>query len=1023
MENKKIKNNLIYDHSKIEKRWQKFWDENKVYKTLDAKSAISKKLKPHYVLDMFPYPSGAGLHVGHPRGYIGSDVYARMKRMQGFNVLHPMGFDSFGLPAEQYAIKTGKHPGPFTDKLVEQYKKQLSIIGFSYDWDRMVTTHNSEYYKFTQEIFLKIYNSYFDTKKQKAFSIDNLIKIFEKSGNKIVNENTAHGDVTSFNAKEWKAFSKLQKQDILMKYRLAYEGYAEVNWCEELGTVLANDEIVDTPNGPVSERGEYPVIKKSMRQWFMRISAYGDRLLDGLNHVDFLDSTKETQRNWIGKSIGSEIEFKLDGLNEKVKIFTTRPDTIFGVTYIVLSPENSLVQDFILSFDSGVTNKSEIEKYIDSIKNKTNEERQNNKTKTGVEVKGLYAINPANNEKIPVWIADYVLASYGTGAVMAVPAHDDRDFEFANKYQLPIKRVIEPQFFSIDSPIKKDLPIIKRNAICAIIRNPKNGKYLCSVWKNIHMHGLITGGIEEGEDMVAGAIREIYEETGYKNIKLVNNPDIAIHSSFFHRKKEENRWARFQYLFFELINEEQDQIDEKEASVHDIVWKSREELNNFFSVIEGEFSLRLIDNPKHIHTGSGLLVNSGEYSGMNSIDAQVKIIKAVDGKIVTKYKMRDAIFARQRYWGEPIPLYRDKDGIIHEVKKLPLTLPNLKSFAPSGNGQSPLVNSKEWVKSGYETNTMPGWAGSSWYFLRYTDPNNKKQIASKENLDFFFGKNGGVDMYVGGTEHNTGHLLYARFWHKVLHDLGVVKSDEPFRSLRHQGMIGGADGRKMSKRWGNVINPDDIVKTYGADTLRVYEMFLGPFDSHLPWNTESIMGSRRFIERVWRASLKVLESKSKTNIDVSYALQDLILKVSNDIAEFKFNTAISAMMIFLGLIEDKNCEISNDDFVLFIKLLAPFAPYVADEIYSNFGFKSSIHKNDWPKSKKLKERILMQKIIVQFNGKLRGEISVMPDTKQEEIVGIINMDDKYRKYFENGELIRTIFIPNKIINFVIKIND
>jgi len=860
----KVKKVEEYNHTKIEKKWMAKWQINNVYKTLDAKIAISKKLKPFYVLDMFPYPSGAGLHVGHPRGYIGSDVLARMKRMQGYNVLHPMGFDSFGLPAEQYAIKTGKHPGPFTDKLVEQYKKQLSIIGFSYDWDRIITTHSPEYYKFTQEIFLKIYNSYFDTKKQKAIHIDELIKVLEKSGNKNINENTWHGDVLEFSAKDWNGFSKIEKQNILMNYRLAYEGNALVNWCEELGTVLANDEIIDTPTGPVSERGEYPVTKKSMRQWFMRISAYGDRLLNGLNHVDFLDSTKETQKNWIGKSVGSEINFKIKDSNDVIKVFTTRADTLFGVTYVVVAPEH----DLVLSLINKSVNKNEIENYIEKTKNKTEEERQNNKEKTGVEIKGVYAINPANNEVIPVWVADYVIASYGTGAVMAVPAHDERDFEFANKYKLPIKKVI----------------------------------------------------------------------------------------------------------------------------------KSEDDL----------------------YTGYGILLESGSFNGLTSEDAKQKITKKVNGKIVTKYKMRDAIFARQRYWGEPIPLYRDKDGIINEVKKLPLVLPNLKSFKPSGNGQSPLVNSREWVKAGYETNTMPGWAGSSWYFMRYTDPKNKKAMASNENLDYFFSKNGGVDMYVGGTEHNTGHLLYARFWHKVLHDLDIVKSDEPFKALRHQGMIGGADGRKMSKRWGNVINPDDVVKTFGADTLRVFEMFLGPFDSHLPWNEQGIMGSRRFIERVWRGSQHVLINKHKTNENILYALNDTVNKVTNDINEFKFNTAISSMMIFMGILEKENFEISNEDFIEFIKILAPFAPYVTDEIFEIFGSNKSVHNNSWPKVKKLKERKEMVNIVMQVNGKLRGQILVPPESNQETVVGHIMMDSKLKHYLESGEILRTIYVPGKLINFVVK---
>lgn len=861
MQNKKQNKIKEYNHIKVEKKWQKDWQYNKVYKTLDAKVAKKNKVKPYYILDMFPYPSGAGLHVGHPRGYIGSDVLARFKRMQGYNVLHPMGFDSFGLPAEQYAIKTGKHPGPFTDKLVEQYKKQLSIIGFSYDWDRMVTTHNPEYYKFTQEIFLKIYNSYFDTTKQKAMHIDNLVKAFAKSGNKVVNESTWHSDVDEFKASDWKAMSDLEKQNILMKYRLAYEGYAEVNWCEDLGTVLANDEIVDTPKGPVSERGEYPVIKKKMRQWFMRISAYGDRLIKGLDTVDYLDSTKETQKNWIGKSEGSEIDFKIKDSDEKIKIFTTRADTLFGVTYVVLAPEHDLVQ----SLKNSIGNWNEVEKYLNNVKNKTPEERQDNKDKTGVMLDGVYAINPANNEQVPVWIADYVLASYGTGAVMAVPAHDERDYEFATKYNLEIKHVI------------------------------------------------------------------------------ISSGDLFV--------------------------------------------------------------------------GYGVLKNSNKFDGLKSEEAKYKITEFVGGKMVTKYKMRDAIFARQRYWGEPIPLYRDKDGIIHEVKKLPLVLPNLKTFKPSGDGQSPLANSKEWVKAGYETNTMPGWAGSSWYFLRYTDPKNKKAIANTDNLDYFFSKNGGVDMYVGGTEHNTGHLLYARFWHKVLHDLGVVKSDEPFRALRHQGMIGGVDGRKMSKRWGNVINPDDVIKTYGADTLRVFEMFLGPFDSHLPWSEQGIIGSRRFIERIYRLGYKISDSTSSQK-ELEQTLHKTIKKVTEDISGFNFNTAISSMMICLNEME-KSDNVSVEDFKIFLQILAPFAPHISEELWSMMGGNKSIHKSTWPKydPKKLVSDTI--KIVVQVNGKVRAELSVDVDTGEEEVKAMALKDKAILGWIESKEVKRVIYVQGRLVNIVV----
>ncbi len=687
-----------YNHTAIEKKWQKEWAKKKVYHALNT----SKK-KKKYVLDMFPYPSGSGLHVGHPKGYIGSDVYARMKRMQGFNVLHPMGYDAFGLPAEQYAVTHNIHPRKAVLLNVKTFEKQLGIIGLSYDWDRKVNTTDPDFYQFTQWIFLHIYNSWYDKSKNKAQPIDLLIKKFVKEGNgkvdAVCDENTP-----VFTAAEWRVKDSKEKQDILMRYRLAFEGFAEVNWCPELGTVLANDEVLDGPNGTlISERGSFPVEKKQMRQWFMRITAYADRLLSGLDTLDWPNNIKEIQKNWIGKSEGAEIEFKVESLKSKVgdiKIFTTRADTLFGATYIVLAPEHPLVEKLL----SHIENISEVIEYKTSVQNKALELRTDGtKEKTGVQLKGISAINPVNGEKIPVWIADYVLASYGTGAVMAVPAHDERDFEFAKKYELPIREVVLPHSDKIHA--------------------------------------------------TSGA-----------------------------------------------------------------------------------------------YTGPGILVNSAEFSGMTDEEARRAITQKVGGKIVTKYKMRNAIFARQRYWGEPIPLSYDKDGIIHEVSKLPLVLPNVQSYQPTGTGESPLASVPSWVKGGYETNTMPGWAGSSWYFLRYMDPKNKKEIASKKALSYW----GQVDMYVGGAEHATGHLLYSRFWNMFLKDIGVAKFDEPFKALRNQGMIQGTDNRKMSKRWGNVVNPDDIIKTYGADTLRVYEMFMGPFEASLPWSTENIIGSRRFIEKVWR---------------------------------------------------------------------------------------------------------------------------------------------------------------------------
>ncbi len=681
-----------YDHKKIESKWQKEWQAKKTYATLPASKAKGKK--PFYVLDMFPYPSGAGLHVGHPRGYIGSDVIARKMRMEGYNVLHPMGYDAFGLPAEQYAIQNKIHPRKAVLENVKTFERQLSIIGLSYDWSRKINTTDPEYYKWTQWIFLQIYNAWFDTKKQKARHIDELTSIFEKKGNVGVSAFTTYTKV--FSAKEWKMMSDLERQQVLMGYRLAYEGYSEVNWCPELGTVLANDEIVDGPNGePVSERGGYPVEKKSMRQWFMRITAYADRLLAGLDNVQWPEHIKEIQRNWIGRS-------------------------------------------------------------------------------------------------------------------------------------------------------------------------------------------------EDG-----GAI---------------------------------------------------------------------------------------------------------------------------------SYTVRDAVFARQRYWGEPIPLYKDQDGIIHEVSlsKLPLELPNVKSYEPSGTGESPLAMVPAWKKGGYETNTMPGWAGSSWYFLRYLDPKNKKAFADRKELTYWFGKKKGVDVYVGGAEHATGHLLYSRFWHKVLFDFGYVPNPEPFQLLRNQGIILASDGRKMSKRWGNVINPDEIVKMYGADTLRLYEMFIGPFDASLPWQTESIIGPRRFIERVWRLTQTVLEKKSKhTEERAQRALHIAIKKVTDDIAEFSFNTAVSGMMICLNDME-KAEHLSVADMKKFLQILAPFAPHVSEELWLLLGEKKSINHSGWPgyDPKKLESETMT--IVIQVNGKVRADISVARTMGQRDIEMLALGHEKVTPFLVGGGKPRKIiYVPNRLINIVV----
>lgn len=823
-----------YDHIKIEKKWQKEWEDKEIYKTLN----FAKK-KKMYVLDMFPYPSGVGLHVGHPRGYIGSDVYARMKRMQGYNVLHPMGYDAFGLPAEQYALEHKIHPQKAVEKNIKTFRKQLSIIGLSYDWTRVVNTTDPKYYKWTQWIFLKIYNSWFDKSKNKARDIKELELIFNKDGNKKVNASCSD-DVEIFSALDWNNYSKKEKQDILMKYRLAYEGYSEVNWCEDLGTVLANDEIVNDEKGNlVSERGGYPVEKKSMRQWFMRITAYAERMLSGLEELQWSDHIKNIQKNWIGKSEGSEIEFKIKNREEKIKIFTTRADTILGVTYVVLAPEHPLITNYELR----ITNREEVAEYIGKIKNKTDEERiKNDKEKTGVELKGIMAVNPASGQEIPVWVADYVLASYGTGAVMAVPAHDERDFIFAQRYNLPIE----------------DKPLV----------------------------------------------------------------DI------------------------------------------------------------------------------------------------LEITKKVGGKMVTKYKMRDAVFARQRYWGEPIPLRHGTDGIITQLKEkdLPLKLPNVRSYSSTGTGESPLASMESWIREGYETNTMPGWAGSSWYFLRYMDPQNSKNFASKKAINYWKS----VDMYVGGAEHATGHLLYSRFWNNFLYDMGYVSFKEPFQKMKNIGMVLATDGRKMSKRWNNVINPDDIVRNYGADTLRVYEMFMGPFEQSLPWSTESIIGSRRFIERVSRIPEKMNDQKSSTKLEK--ILHKTIKKVSEDIESFAFNTAISSMMILVNEMESAFTQgygVTKKDLKMFIQILSPFAPHIAEEIWHDLGETESINKSKWPRwdeEKIIDEEI---KIMIQVNGKIRSEINVPVDISEEKIKEMVQQDLNVIPWVVNKEIKRIIYIPGRVINIVV----
>jgi leucyl-tRNA synthetase len=1010
-----------YDHKKLEKKWQTVWDKKKAYKTLNPSTRSGQvNKKKYYVLDMFPYPSGVGLHVGHPKGYIGSDIFARMKRMAGFNVLHPMGYDAFGLPAEQYAIEHNINPAQAVAKNVKTFEGQLSKIGLSYDWDRRVNTTDPNFYKWTQWIFLKIYDSWYNPETNKAEPIKNLIKKFEKSD------------------PSWKKKSAKEKQDILMQYRLAYEGYSEVNWCPKLGTVLANDEIVDGKAGPVSERGGYPVVKKNMRQWFMRITAYADRLLAGLEGLNWSTHIKEIQKNWIGKSEGLIFSAKVKDSDIVIKTFSAHFEACYADTFFVIAPDHPLLPKLLegrKEKDAVLKKAQEIVAKREKLGDKSEDQ---NKEIDGI-FTGRYAIDPLGNGDLPIWVASFALKDYGTGIVKC-SAHDERDFAFAKKFNIRLKEVIEPLFIdtSVTDRVRSDRPMVEREAILAIVKHWSEDKYLGLKWKKIGWGTFISGGVEKGQTPEQAARAEIEEETGYFNLKLIKTLG-RYHSKFFHTPKNENRFGHFNCFYFQLENGEQKEILQEEKDKHEMVWLTKDEVEKFITPDSVRYRWNVLQGIQKPIL-SGILTEPSEFKGREIHEARNDIanwlVKKGFAERKVNYKMRDAVFARQRYWGEPIPLMHDKEGIISELpeKKLPLKLPLVKSYQPTGTGESPLASVKDWVKHGYETNTMPGWAGSSWYFLRYMDPKNKKAFADKGAIKYW--KN--VDMYVGGQEHATGHLLYSRFWHKFLKDYGLVVTEEPFQTLRNQGMIAGTDGRKMSKRWGNVINPDDIIKTYGADTLRVYEMFMGPFDASLPWSTDNIVGSRRFLERIWKMGKKVLEQKNSAalpasglrhgqNFSVPKLLHKTIKKVSEDIETFSFNTCISSMMILLNEMEKEfqgktlnpQKGLALEDFELFLKILSPFAPHITEEIWSSFGHKNLLMLEKWPKadSKKMIESEI--KIVIQINGKVRAELIINTDEKEESVKEKALKNETVLKYTNGQNIKKVIYVKNRLINIVL----
>jgi leucyl-tRNA synthetase len=810
-----------YNFSEIEKKWETYWEKHKIFRAVD----LDKTRPKYYVLDMFPYPSAQGLHVGHPEGYTASDIVARYKRMKGFNVLHPMGWDAFGLPAEQYAIQTGTHPAKTTQKNVETMRRQIKSLGFSYDWDREVNTTDPNYYKWTQWIFLKFFNSYFDKTEQEARPIEQL-----------------HIPA---------GLSKEDRQKYTDDNRLAYEAEVPVNWCPALGTVLANEEVV----GGLSERGGHPVVRRPMRQWMLRITKYAERLLADLEELDWPEAIKKLQRDWIGRSVGAEVDFKVDGFDLTIRVFTTRPDTLFGATYMVLAPENSLV-DIITTAEA----KEAVEQYRQQAARKSDLDRTDlAKEKTGV-FTGAYAINPVNDEKIPIWVSDYVLITYGTGAIMAVPAHDERDFEFANKFGLPIIPVVEPS----DA---RQAELVKQGKLC--------------------------------------------------------------------------------------------------------------------------------------FTGDGRAINSGQFDGLPTSEFKEEITDWLAhrqlGRKAVNYKLRDWLFSRQRYWGEPFPILHTADGAMVSLSEqdLPLKLPAIENCSPSGTGESPLANVTEWVnvtlpdgsQARRETHTMPQWAGSCWYYLRYLDPNNDSQPWDTEKEKYWMP----VDLYVGGAEHAVLHLLYARFWHKLLYDLGYVSTKEPFTKLVNQGMILGEDSQKMSKSRGNVINPDRVIADYGADSMRLYEMFMGPLEATQLWSTRGVEGVHRFLQRTWRmvvdesrrAGTEVTDSDQADETTLRL-LHQTIKKVSSDIETFSFNTAISAMMIFVNHLSKQGVR-PKSAIEKFVLILSPFAPHIAEELWQRLGHTDSLACEPWPQYDPVLVEEKEVELAVQINGKIRDRIVVPANSSEEHI--------------------------------------
>ncbi len=950
-----------YDHSKIEKKWQKSWDKANIYKTSEA----SKKPK-YYILDMFPYPSGEGLHVGHPKGYIATDVISRMKRMQGNAVLHPMGWDAFGLPAENYALKMKVHPEKAVTKNIKRFKEQLSVIGVDYDWGREVNTTDPKYYKWTQWIFLQLF-----------------------------------------------------------KKGLAFESNEPINWCPSCKTGLANEDL----EAGHCERCGTLVEKKPLRQWVLKITDYAEKLLkdldakdkDGTPLLDWPEYIKEMQRNWIGKSEGMLFTSPVKDTNLKIQTFSAHFEAFTADTFVVIAPDHPFLKELV----KGTPTEKEVLEFSEKLVVERSTEGYNVKEPKGI-FTGRYTVDPVGNGELPIWVANYALADYGTGIVKC-SAHDERDYAFAKKYNIKLKEVVEPMFVdtSKDGAIRPELPFVERNAISAIVKHWSEDKYLALKWKEVPWTTFVTGGIENEQTPEEAARHEIKEETGYLNPKLIKVLPKR-HAKFYHGQKKENRFAHFHNMYFELQNGDRTEIDQKEGKdKHDVVWLSSEEIKKQITVpgqvTDWEHATK---GEKNFVSLEGVLTEPKEFYGREIKDVREEIMQYLEknnlAKRKTTYRLRDWVFSRQRYWGEPIPLIHcEKCGVVPvPEKELPVKLPNVKSYEPTGTGESPLASISKWVnvkcpkckgKAKRETNTMPQWAGSSWYYLRYMDPKNSKEIVNSKKEKYW----NMVDLYVGGAEHATRHLIYARFWHKFLYDIKSVSNKEPFRKLQSVGLIMGPDGRKMSKRFGNIINPDDIVKRYGADTLRVYEMFIGPFDQSAAWSEEAIIGPRRFLEKIWRIGGKLSKNSSPS---IEKILHKTIKKVGEDIASMSFNTAISSLMVCVN--EMDRGEVGKEDYKMLLKILAPFAPYMTEELWNSLGGKKSIHVSEWPKwNPKLVEDTEI-KIAVQVNGKVRAEIIVSVNDTDKEVEMKALQDENVSKYVNGAVPKKVIYVKGRLINIL-----